>query len=159
MKVTGKQISSLIACIIGVELVGSLSGLLAGDIRGQYAAMTKPPFSPPGSWVGIIWIVLYFLIGVSLYLLITADARQKNKQQAILLFVIQLMVNFIWSLIFFGGEYMWIGAILCLALAGLILLSIVLFYRVQIWAARLFIPYFLWICFASYLSIGLALLN
>lgn len=156
---TIKRVFLFLACVIGVELTGSLSGFLTGDISGKYAEMIKPPLAPPGSLVGMVWIVLYFLMGVSLFLLLTAEQQKKEKQKAVILFFIQLVVNFIWSLIFFGGEYMWLGVIVCLLLDGIVLLSIVIFHKVRPMAAYLFIPYLLWICFATYLSIGLALLN
>lgn len=156
---TIKRVILFLACIIGVELTGSLSGFLTGDISGKYAEMIKPPLSPPGSLVGMVWVVLYFLMGVSLFLLLTAEQQKKDKQKAVGLFFVQLVVNFIWSLIFFGGEYMWLGVIVCLLLASLILLSIVIFHKVRPWAAYLLVPYLIWVCFATYLSIGLALLN
>ncbi|WP_086349308.1 TspO/MBR family protein [Candidatus Enterococcus clewellii] len=156
---TIKRVLLFLACVIGVELTGSLSGFLTGDISGKYAEMVKPPFAPPGSLVGMVWIVLYFLMGVSLFLLLTAEQQKKDKQKAVGLFFIQLVINFIWSLIFFGGEYMWLGVIVCLLLDGFVLLSIVVFHKVRPWAAYLLIPYLIWISFATYLSIGLALLN
>ena len=157
---TKRKLFILVSSILAVELVGALSSLLTGDIKGQYAQMVKPPLAPPGSLVGIVWLILYFLMGVSLFLLITAEVkRQKIKTDAITLFIFQLLVNFIWSLIFFGGEWLWLGVAISLLLDALVLLCILTFRKVSTWAAYLFIPYVLWICFATYLSIGLAILN
>lgn len=83
---TIKRVLLFLACVIGVELTGSLSGFLTGDISGKYAEMVKPPLAPPGSLVGMVWIVLYFLMGVSLFLLLTAEQQKKEKQKAVGLF-------------------------------------------------------------------------
>ncbi|MDT2828993.1 tryptophan-rich sensory protein [Enterococcus viikkiensis] len=148
----------LLACIIGVELVGSLSGFFAGDIPAIYAQLNKPPLAPPGSIVGIVWAVLYALIGLSLFLIIDSKERRK-KTYAFSLFGIQLVLNFIWSIIFFGGTHFWIASFISLLLLISIVLSIREFRFFSNVAMMCFIPYLLWIIFATYLSFGLAILN
>ena len=148
----------LLACIIGVELVGSLSGFFAGDIPAVYAQLNKPPFAPPGSIVGIVWTVLYALIGLALFLIIDSKERRK-KTIAYSLFGIQLVLNFIWSIIFFGGTYFWIASFISVFLLISIVLSIREFRFFSNTAVICFIPYLLWIIFATYLSFGLAILN
>lgn len=148
----------LLACIIGVELVGSLSGFFAGDIPAIYAQLNKPPLAPPGSIVGIVWAVLYALIGLSLFLIIDSKERRK-KTYAFSLFGIQLVLNFIWSIIFFGGTHFWIASFISLSLLISIVLSIREFRFFSNVAMMCFIPYLLWIIFATYLSFGLAILN
>ncbi|MEG0627867.1 MAG: TspO/MBR family protein [Enterococcus sp.] len=148
----------LLACIIGVELVGSLSGFFAGDIPAIYAQLNKPPLAPPGSIVGIVWAVLYALIGLSLFLIIDSKERRK-KTYAFSLFGIQLVLNFIWSIIFFGGTHFWIASFISLLLLISIVLSIREFRFFSNVAVMCFIPYLLWIIFATYLSFGLAILN
>ena len=84
----------LLACIIGVELIGSISGFFAGDIPAIYAQLNKPFLAPPGNIVGIIWTVLYALIGLALFLVI--DSKEpKSKTLAYFLFGIQLVLNFL----------------------------------------------------------------
>lgn len=148
----------LLACIIGVELVGSLSGFFAGDIPAVYAQLNKPPLAPPGSIVGIVWTVLYALIGLALFLIIDSKERRK-KTLAYSLFGVQLVLNFIWSIIFFGGTYFWIASFISLLLLISIILSIREFRFFSNTAMICFIPYLLWILFATYLSFGLAILN
>ena len=105
----------LLACIIGVELIGSISGFFAGDIPAIYAQLNKPFLAPPGNIVGIIWTVLYALIGLALFLVI--DSKEpKSKTLAYFLFGIQLVLNFIWSIIFFGGSHFWIASFISLFL-------------------------------------------
>ena len=90
------------------KLLGSISGFFAGDIPAIYAQLNKPFLAPPGNIVGIIWTVLYALIGLALFLVI--DSKEpKSKTLAYFLFGIQLVLNFIWSIIFFGGSHFWIA--------------------------------------------------
>lgn len=148
----------LLACIIGVELIGSLSGFFAGDIPAVYAQLNKPFLAPPGNIVGIVWTVLYALIGLALFLVI--DSKEaKSKTTSYFLFGIQLVLNFIWSIIFFGGSHFWIASFISLFLLITILFSIREFRSISKGAAICFIPYLIWICYATYLSFGLAILN
>lgn len=148
----------LLASIIGVELIGSLSGFFAGDIPVIYAQLNKPFLAPPGNIVGIIWTILYALIGLALFLVI--DSKEpKSKTAAYFLFGIQLVLNFIWSIIFFGGSHFWIASFISLFLLITIIFSIREFRDISKGAAICFVPYLIWITYATYLSFGLAILN
>lgn len=149
----------LIAAVVGTELVGSLSGLLAGDLRGMYESFTKIPFSPPGSVFGIVWPILYFMMGVSLFFIIIADSRKTYKKNAYGLYGIQLFLNFTWSLIFFGGDMMGIAIINILLLDIVVAYQIFYYRKISKVAAYLLVPYLVWILFATYLNIGFALVN
>lgn len=152
------KLLKLFACIIGVELIGSISGFFAGDIPAVYAQLNKPFLAPPGSVVGTIWIILYALIGLALFLVIDSK-KTKNKNHSYLLFGIQLTLNFIWSIIFFGGSHFWIASFISLFLLITIIFSIREFSKISSSAAFCFSPYLLWIIYATYLSFGLAILN
>ena len=148
----------LLACIIGVELIGSISGFFAGDIPAIYAQLNKPFLALPGNIVGIIWTLLYALIGLALFLVI--DSKEpKSKTLAYFLFGIQLVINFICSIIFFGGSHFWIASFISLFLLITIIFSIREFRGISKGAAICFIPYLIWIAYATYLSFGLAILN
>lgn len=145
---------------IGIPLlVGGVSSYLAGDIGGVYAGLEQPPLSPPGWIFGVVWTLLYTLMGIASYLVITAVAPKKDVSDAIKLYGVQLAVNFVWPILFFRYE-MYLFAFLWLALL-LVLIgqTIQAFYRVSKPAAYLMIPYFLWVSFAGYLNLGLYLLN
>lgn len=148
----------LLACIVGVELIGSVSGFFAGDIPAIYAQLDKPFLAPPGNIVGIIWTVLYALIGLALFLVIDSKSTKK-KTLAYVLFGVQLVLNFIWSILFFGGSYFWIASLISLFLLLTIIFSIREFRSISKGAAICFIPYLIWIAYATYLSFGLAILN
>uniref|UniRef100_UPI00403F7B23 TspO/MBR family protein n=1 Tax=Candidatus Enterococcus willemsii TaxID=1857215 RepID=UPI00403F7B23 len=143
--------------VIGIELTGIVSSFFAGDIAGMYQELQKPPLSPAGSVFGIMWTILYALIGTALFLLITSKA--KGKQTAIVLFFLQQALNFSWSIIFFGGSHYWLASVVIIVLIFLIVICIKVFYRINRFASYLFIPYLLWCLFAGYLCLGIAILN
>ncbi|KAF1304172.1 tryptophan-rich sensory protein [Enterococcus saccharolyticus] len=143
--------------VIGIELTGIVSSFFAGDIAGMYQELQKPPLSPAGSVFGIMWTILYALIGTALFLLITSKA--KGKQTAIVLFFLQQALNFSWSIIFFGGSHYWLASAVIIVLIFLIIICIKVFYRINRFASYLFIPYLLWCLFAGYLCLGIAILN
>ncbi|WP_137597328.1 TspO/MBR family protein [Paucilactobacillus kaifaensis] len=153
-----KKLIILIVTIIGVNLVGSLSALFAGDIAAKYEDLTKPVLSPPAPTFVIVWPILYTLIGISLYFLITSKSNP-IKKTVLILFTLQLFVNFIWSIIFFAGNAYWIGLIVIIMLDILVSYLIVYARQINRFASYLLVPYLIWIIFATYLNLGTAVLN
>lgn len=147
----------LIIAVVGVELIGSLSGLLAGDIKAIYNSFTLPPFSPPDRLFGIVWPILYLMIGIVGYLIFTV--RSNYRKTNLTLFIAQLFLNFIWSIVFFNASSRWTGLLIILVLDALVFFCIKEFYKSSKLAAYLMIPYFLWILFATYLTLRTAILN
>ncbi|CCG90305.1 TspO/MBR family protein [Pediococcus pentosaceus] len=156
MQTKSKWIQLIIA-VVGVELIGSLSGLLAGDIKAIYNSFTLPPFSPPDRLFGIVWPILYLMIGIVGYLIFTV--RSNYRKTNLTLFIAQLFLNFIWSIVFFNASSRWTGLLIILVLDALVFFCIKEFYKSSKLAAYLMIPYFLWILFATYLTLGTAILN
>lgn len=156
MQTKSKWIQLIIA-VVGVELIGSLSGLLAGDIKAIYNSFTLPPFSPPDRLFGIVWPILYLMIGIVCYLIFTV--RSNYRKTNLTLFIAQLFLNFIWSIVFFNASSRWTGLLIILVLEALVFFCIKEFYKSSKLAAYLMIPYFLWILFATYLTLGTAILN
>lgn len=154
-----KGIFSLIIFIVIVELLGSLSSAFAGNIKLKYNVLNLPPLSPPDYVFGIVWSILYFLIAVAGYLIIFSNRAPKRvKTVSSILFWLQLLLNFIWSIVFFNEHYIW-GSIIILILDIVVFLCIVFFRRINRLASNLLIPYLIWILFATYLTIGVAILN
>ena len=88
-------------CVIGIVILGFLSGLLSGNPGEYYYSLQLPPFAPP-SWIfGPMWTLLYILMGISLYLLLNHN-NKKQRNNLVGLFVIQFIFNFIWSALFFS---------------------------------------------------------
>ena len=132
--------------------------MLSGGMR-DYGAMVKPPLSPPGWLFPVVWTLLYLLMGYSAYRVYTAQADPAQKKRALATYVVQLALNFLWPILFFGFDW-YLGAfILLLALWVAILLTIRRFSEIDELAGDLLIPYLLWVTFAGYLNFGVYLLN
>ena len=153
------KITDLLIFIVGTELVGVLSGIIAGNSFSFYKEIVRPPFSPPGWIFPIVWIILYALMGISAYFIYTSKATVRQKNFALAVYAIQLVVNFLWSIVFFRLEMVGLSVIIILLLLLLIVVMICVFYRIHPVAAYLNIPYLLWTAFASYLNIGVLILN
>ena len=152
--------SELLISVVIAELTGALSALLAGGYSDFYREIIRPPFSPPGAVFPVVWAVLYALMGVSAYLVCNADEAFTNaRKRALMLYAVQLGVNFIWSILFFRFRMFAAAAAVAVLLSVLVLLMILQFGKVRKSAARLNVPYLLWSIFASYLAIGVWLLN
>ena len=153
MKIQWKK---LILCLVLPLAVGGLSAFLTQDSMKMFETIQKPPLSPPGWLFPIVWTILYLFMGIASYLVLTSS---KSNQTALTLYGIQLVFNFIWPLIFFNRQQYLFAFIWLLLLVALIVKMIIEFYRKDKIAAYLQIPYLLWSIFASYLNIGVYLLN
>lgn len=147
-------ISALIA-----SAVGGLSALLSMDGMAVYnSSVVKPPLTPPGWVFGVVWTILYALMGISAARIwLSKDSEAKSK--GLNLYVAQLIVNFFWSLIFFNAQAFGFAFFWLLLLWALVLLMILQFNKVDKKAALLQIPYLIWLTFAAYLSFGVWILN
>lgn len=122
-----------------------------------YNSLTKPFLAPP-NWIFMpVWSVLYLTIFISLILYITKPAEDKNL--GYIYFAIQMMLNLIWSPVFFGMQNIAIALAIVIFLDIFVLLTILKFYSVSKISGLILIPYFLWILFATYLNLGYLLLN
>lgn len=154
-----RSLKGALISIAIVEALAFLSNLLAGDIRAVYETLIKPPLSPPGWLFGLVWPVLYALIGIAGYLIYTINTQPEKRHDALEYFSWQLALNLIWPICFFRLELFWTAAFIILILDVLVVLTIYSFRRLDKTAAILLIPYLLWILFATYLNIGFAILN
>lgn len=137
--------------------VGGLSALFTSSSMQTYQDLVKPPLSPPGIVFGIVWTILFFLMGISAYLVY--QAKSPNKKYALGIYGLQLIVNFFWSILFFNLDAYWFAFAWLILLWILILFMVILFYRICKLSGLLQIPYLLWVTFAGYLSFMVALLN
>lgn len=138
-------------------LIGALSGFLIRDDVSLYSSLALPPLSPPNWIFPIVWGILYVLMGVSFYLMITSHTFSKSK--AIFLYGIQLLLNFLWSPIFFHFQRYGLAFLILVLLFLVLLLMIKNFYEISPLSAILQLPYLLWILFAGYLNLGIIFLN
>ncbi len=151
-----KLIGSIVLC----ELVGIISTpFTIASIPTWYRTLNKPFFSPPNWVFGPVWTILYALMGVSLYLVRKRGIKNKKTRTAILYFMIQLTLNFLWSLIFFGLHSPVWAFVTIVFLWITILILMMKFYPLSKTAAYLLIPYIIWVSFASLLNLSIVVLN
>ncbi|NCN86533.1 tryptophan-rich sensory protein [archaeon] len=148
----------LISLVILCNLIGSIGGLWAGGNSPWYKNLNKPKFNPP-SWVFLpVWTFLFTLMGIALYFVWVAPSSSL-RTTALVFFGIQFLFNVLWSFSFFGLENPLSGLINILVLDVLILITGIYFFRVNNFSGYLFIPYFLWVGFASLLNWSIFRLN
>lgn len=148
----------LIVIVLITQLIGVLSSIFSGNIGQIYKSFDKPTLSPPGWLFGIIWPVLFLLMGIAAYLIYQTRMIRERKK-AIRLYWIQLLVNFLWPIVFFRFEMYWISVVVILVLDILVLMATIWFCKLKKSAGYIMIPYLIWIIFATYLNIGIAVLN
>ena len=145
--------------ILLAEAVGALSGWLTREGTQIYAqTIVKPPLSPPGWVFPVVWAILYALMGIGAAKVYQAPAS-KTRSMGLNLFITQLVVNFFWSPIFFNLQDFGFSLLWLLLPWGLVLWMILAFRKVDPLAAKLQIPYLLWLTFAAYLNFGVWYLN
>ena len=149
----------LLICVAIPLAVGGLAALLTGDSMSVFSELEKPPLSPPGWLFPVVWSILYILMGIASYLVLTSDADKKAKDGALWVYGLQLFVNFFWPILFFRLELYTISFVWLLFLWLLILVTFARFWRISMPAAWLLVPYLVWVTFAGYLNLGVALLN
>lgn len=150
------QWKNLITCIAIPLAVGSLSALLTRNSMETFASINKPALSPPGWLFPVVWTILYILMGIASYLVLTSG---KPNTAALTVYGIQLVFNFFWSIIFFNLELYLFAFIWLVLLWLLILITTLLFYQISKPAGYLMLPYLLWVTFAGYLNFSIYLLN
>ena len=153
------QWKKLITCIAIPLAVGGLSALLTRDSMDAFATINKPVLSPPGWLFPVVWTILYMLMGIASYLMLTGEATKEEKGKALNVYLYQLLVNFLWSTWFFNFQWYLFAFFWLVLLWVMILVTTVRFYRISKTAGYLLIPYLLWVTFAGYLNLGIALLN
>lgn len=124
-----------------------------------FQRLNQPPLSPPGWLFPVVWTILYLLMGVASYLVFTSGAAPADIRKALGLYALQLLFNFIWPLLFFNLQLYWPAFFWLLALWLLISTTLLHFGRITPPAAYLLSPYLLWVTFAGYLNLGIAMLN
>lgn len=150
-----KLIISIVLCVS----LGSVGGLVTvNEIPTWYATLNKPSFNPPNWLFGPVWTTLYVLMGISVYL-IWKQPVSTERNKALQLFILQFILNFCWSFIFFGLHATGWALMEMIALWILILLSILHFAKHSKTAAWLLVPYILWVSFALLLNAAIWKLN
>lgn len=150
---------NLVAFIAIPLAVGGLAALLSDGGMEAFDRMNKPPLSPPGWLFPVVWTILYILMGIASFLVFTANAPNNSKKNALILYGVQLFANFMWPILFFTLQMCTAAAVLIVVLWLLVLANLLYFYKISKTAGYLFIPYLLWVTFATYLNIAVCVVN
>ena len=140
---------------------GGLAAFITAGSMNQYERMYQPQLAPPGWLFPVVWTILYILMGIAAYLIYESEAKnaaqESEKQAALEIYAVQLVVNFIWPILFFNLNAYLLSFAWLLLLWYLILQTIRKFYAIDKTAGILLIPYLLWVTFAGYLNLAIAL--
>lgn len=156
-----KKIVPIVIAIFIPLLVGGLSTLLTINGMDKFKELKQPFLSPPSYIFPIVWTILYILMGISSYLIYNNKnvLYYEEKERSLLLYIVQLILNFFWSIIFFNMNKFFFAFIWLVLLWTLVLFLIINAKKVNKKASYLLIPYILWLTFAGYLNIMIAILN
>lgn len=143
-----------------IMLLGFLSGVVSGSGQENtwYQLLDKPSFQPPGYLFGVVWTILYCMMGFAFALILSARGA-KLQLMAIFLFVLQLAINLSWSPIFFGQHQVTTALYIIIILWFLVVATIYIFAKIRSLAAWLLVPYLLWVSFATALNYQIDVLN
>ncbi|HET7605185.1 MAG TPA: TspO/MBR family protein [Sphingomicrobium sp.] len=149
-----------LVAVVAIELLGGLSGWLSnsGYDNDWFASLRKPLFMPPGWIFGIVWPVLYALLGIALAM-VMAQPPSERRRLALILFFIQLALNFAWSPIFFAGHDIALAKWVIFVMAAVAAAAARQFLRLRKAAGLLLVPYLVWLVFAATLNATIEALN
>lgn len=155
-----KEIAKAIALIIICQSAGIIGSIFTFEaIPGWYAELARPDFAPPNWVFGPVWTTLYALMGISSYLVLRNGLERNDVRMALGVFGVQLLLNTLWSVLFFGLRSPFYAFIEIIFLWFSIFASIILFWRISRNAGLLLVPYILWVSFAAILNFYIWILN
>jgi benzodiazapine receptor len=148
----------LVSILLPLSL-GAIAGMFTSQsVPEWYATLNRPSFNPPNWIFGPVWTTLYILMGISFFLIWKQEAS-KVRNRAILIFLLQLMLNFAWSFIFFNFNMIGLALVEIILLWISIVMMLVVFYKIKPLASYINIPYLLWVTFATVLNASYYFLN
>ena len=142
-----------------VMLLGFLSGQVGGDANSAwFQSLTKPGIYPPPATFGIVWTILYAMMGLA-FAIVCAAWGSPYRNLAIIAFIAQLLVNLAWTPVFFGAQAIENALYVIIGLVLMLSVTVYLFFRVRRWAGWLLVPYLAWVLFATVLNYQFLQLN
>jgi tryptophan-rich sensory protein len=149
-----------LACVVAIELLGGLSGWVSnsGYGNGWFDGLNKPSFMPPGWTFGVVWPLLYAMLGVAVATVLVEPASDRRRL-GLILFVIQMALNFAWSPIFFAAHDITFAKWLIFVMAIIAAATAGQFLRIRKAAGLLMVPYLGWLVFAAILNATIEALN
>ncbi|MBU3926082.1 tryptophan-rich sensory protein [Patescibacteria group bacterium] len=159
MHIKSKPLKFIISIVV-CQMAGVIGSLFtAPAINTWYATLQRPFFAPPNWIFGPVWITLFFLMGIAAYLVWIKWPENKNSKTALIIFDIHLVLNILWSFLFFKLQNPFYAFIEIIVLWVFILITIILFCKISKPAGLLLIPYILWVSFAGVLNYSFWQLN
>jgi tryptophan-rich sensory protein len=154
------DIYKLVISIVACQAAGGIGSIFTTPaISTWYAALEKPAFTPPNWVFAPVWITLYLLMGVAAFLVWRKGLNERGVKTALVIFLVQLILNALWSVVFFGLKSPMAGVILIVLLWIAILITIIRFFKLSHIAGGLLIPYIVWVSIAANLNVGIWMLN
>lgn len=155
-----KRAAGIVVAVAACELAGIIGSVFTTpSIPGWYAGIAKPSFNPPNWIFGPVWTLLYALMGLAAYLVYEKGFKRPEVKKALAVFAAQLLLNALWSIVFFGAHMILGAAVVIVLLWAMILAAIFLFRKISKAAAYLLVPYILWVSFATVLNVSFYVLN
>jgi benzodiazapine receptor len=155
-----KPIYKFIIAVLIPLAVGSLAGYFtASSVNGWYTTLVKPSFNPPNWLFAPVWTSLYILMGIALFLVWNSGAAEDVKRTAVTLFIVQLVLNFLWSFVFFYAQQPGWALVNIILMWIFIFLTILWFGKISSLSAWLLVPYICWVSFAIVLNFAIWKLN
>lgn len=164
MIISVKEVKKYIFSVLIPLLIGYLSNILAKLISGvdtttYYHELIKPGFAPPGIIFPIVWTILFILMGTSSYIILSQRKNELKTKDAMFYYWLQLALNFLWSILFFGLQLRLTALIDLILLLVFLVIMVYKFYKIKPIAAYLNIPYILWLIYAGVLNYFVWLIN
>ncbi len=150
---------ALIAAVILSLGTGGASYILSSNAFEAYQALQQPSFAPPGWIFTPVWTLLFIMMGIASYRVFMYSLDRKSVRSALGVYLLQLVFNFFWTLIFFRWELRGLAIIEILLLLALIVINTWQFFRIDRAAGFLMVPYVLWVSFATVLNFSVWILN
>ena len=159
-KIQKFQFLPFIICLLIPLAIGALGSFFTFEsVNTWYITLNKPSFNPPNGIFGPVWTTLFTLMGISSYWVWQKRKVIIGYHWALFTYLLQLVLNLMWSFLFFYQRQIELALIEIIILLITIITTAFLFYRIDKRAGLLFIPYILWVSFASYLTYSIYILN
>ena len=142
------SVGTLIFALFIPLFVGAVSAALSRKGMLMYGDMQKPPLSPPPWVFSVAWTILYIMMGLASYFIIVSETDMRSKAMALIIYSVQLAMNFMWSIFFFNMGILLFSFVWLMIMWGIVILCALRFFPINRTAAFLLIPYILWLIFA-----------
>lgn len=147
-----KLVTSIAVCLV----IGSIGYIFTVEsIQTWYPTIEKPAFAPPDSVLVPVWTILFVLMGIAAFLVWRQGLKRRGVTIALVIFSAQLIINVIWSVVFFGLRSSHYGMLVILALWVMILLSLIMFFKISRESGLFMLPYFIWVSYAAILNVAI----